>query len=168
MWSHTWSRCAGLLSSDLGPFGARKAGSVLPNCSFRATSAWRSTSCIWRGPAFGHLKCCVTSFENPLTSVMRNGFFTWWAAVQSWSYRNVCWSFQPAYQQGQQKRTHLPEPVPSLLGSVHSLLVGTLQVSSESSVIGSQIGSSLQLQIQFIQVWSDINQKGHNIHVSHH
>ena len=50
------------------------AGSVPPKCSFRATSAWRSTRCIWRGPAFAHLKCCVTSLENPLTSLMMNGF----------------------------------------------------------------------------------------------
>ncbi len=49
--------------------------SLLTNCSFRATSAWRSTNCIWRGPAFTHLKCCVTSFENSMTSVMRNGFW---------------------------------------------------------------------------------------------
>ena len=89
MWSETWSRCAGLLSSDLvklsqRPFGARKwqgqffhtalSGPLLPICTFRATSAWRS-SCIWRIPAFAHLNCCVTSFENPLTSMIRNGFW---------------------------------------------------------------------------------------------
>lgn len=116
-------------------------GSVLAHSSFRATSAWKSTNCIGRGPVFTNLNCCVTSFENSLTSVMRNWF---WMNILSCcpklklSKRLLIVNFYNHLinKVNKRRRIFVPEPVPAMLRSVHSLPAGLPwkpQVSSERS-----------------------------------
>ena len=46
------------------------AGSVASKLSLNASFPCRSISTSCRGPACAHLNVCVTSFENPLTSLI--------------------------------------------------------------------------------------------------
>lgn len=57
------------------------AGSVPPKCSLSATFVCRSIISVCRDPSCAHLKVCITSFENTLTSLMRNGL---------WMNRRIC------------------------------------------------------------------------------